>query len=336
MNWRIAKKQTAEGIISMKIDTEAFDKEKHAEIAGSDFLPRVFYFILYCRHKKDREYKPVYIYPEEYGINRRNDSNIIALTDDSAGEGEADKANKEKLKKRRNYFLQLKVAKETLLNRSLSEAAPVVIGEALEKEENRKCVCRDEYKLPWGRKISCEARKKVVEICKELWSGNHLEMARELMICMAMETGETFNPAINTSGATGLIQFTNVALSEMNDKKHNGKYNEGTTVTKEDLKSMTVERQLDYVKYYFKMNMAAGKNIANALDMYMCIFCPVAVGKADNFVCYSKGTLAYSSNASVDGERFDEKKHRIEKGTLKGEIQKKDLLPRYKEKKWRG
>ncbi|MDR1199837.1 MAG: DUF5675 family protein [Prevotellaceae bacterium] len=122
-----------EGIISMKIDTEAFDKEKHAEIAGSDFLPRVFYFILYCRHKKDREYKPVYIYPEEYGINRRNDSNIIELKDDSAGE--ADKANEEKLKNRRNYFLQLKVAKETLLNRSLSNAAPVVIGEPLEKKE---------------------------------------------------------------------------------------------------------------------------------------------------------------------------------------------------------
>ncbi|MDR1347073.1 MAG: peptidoglycan DD-metalloendopeptidase family protein, partial [Prevotellaceae bacterium] len=127
----------AEGIISMKIDTEAFDKEKHAEIAGNDFLPRIFYFELYRKNKKDKEYekKPVYTYPEEYGINRRNDSNIIELKDDSAGAGEADKANEEKLKKHRNYFLQLKVAKETLLNRSLSNTAPVVIGEPLERKE---------------------------------------------------------------------------------------------------------------------------------------------------------------------------------------------------------
>jgi hypothetical protein len=121
----------------MDIDTDALDKDKkHAEIAGSDFLPRVFYFVLYCKHKKDRKYNQVYAYPEEYGINRRNDSNIIELKDDSAGAGEADKANEEKLKKRRNYFLQLKVAKETLLNRSLSNAAPVVIGEPLERKES--------------------------------------------------------------------------------------------------------------------------------------------------------------------------------------------------------
>ncbi|MDR2917526.1 MAG: hypothetical protein LBV74_22260 [Tannerella sp.] len=161
-------------------------------------------------------------------------------------------------------------------------------------------------------------------------------MARELMICIAMETGETFNPAIGYPNATGLIQLTDIAITEMNKTRHKGKYNGGINFTKDNLKEMTVERQLDFVKYYFQMNLDNGKTVSNALDMYMCIWCPAAVGKDNNYVCYQRGTSAYTGNLSIDGETYDEKTHKIKATSKKGHITKGDLLPRYKEKKWNG
>lgn len=110
------------------------------------------------------------------------------------------------------------------------------------------------------------------------------------MASMAFETGGTFNPAIKNSagsGATGLIQFmpsTAVGL--------------GTTT--QALALMTRTEQLKYVEAYIK---PYASRIQSLSDFYMAILWPLAVGKADDFVLWTKdGQYAtqYRQNNGLD------------------------------------
>jgi hypothetical protein len=141
---------------------------------------------------------------------------------------------------------------------------------------------------------------------------------------MAIETGNEFLPSTGYAkgGATGLVQWTGVAINAMNK---NNKYNKGNELTKKKLAEMTVLEQLDYVELYFKMWIDSGKTINDSLDMYMCIWCPAAVGKEDGFVCYSKAkdedlkknnpdaNQPYKSNSGIDGDYYDEKSQELSK-----------------------
>ncbi|KMQ69268.1 hypothetical protein ACM39_04010 [Chryseobacterium sp. FH2] len=49
-----------------------------------------------------------------------------------------------------------------------TERSVSVVGEPPEKKEEKVCDCK-KYDLIWGDKVSYEFRKKVVEICSELW-----------------------------------------------------------------------------------------------------------------------------------------------------------------------
>ena len=182
------------------------------------------------------------------------------------------------------------------------------VGKTDVEKNGNSCVCKD-YDLIWGIKFSCEERKKVVQICSEIWGeSKKKEMANHLMACMALETGTSFKPdeGYSSGGATGLVQWTGTAIDAMNK---NNKYNNGKTLTKELLSKMKILEQLDYVKLYFKMWIDSGKVINDSLDMYMCIWCPAAVGKEDSFVCYSKenNLKFYNANKSIDGEYYIEK-----------------------------
>ena len=150
------------------------------------------------------------------------------------------------------------------------------------------CICQEQYKdLVWGGKVSCDFRKKVVEICTELWPAKPMEMANELMTCMALETQQSFLPNKGYPAATGLVQFTSGKYGAITAMNETG-YNDGKNITKDYLKELTAVEQLKYVKLYFQMWMEKyKKNISDALDMYMTIWCPSAVGKPDTFVCYS-------------------------------------------------
>jgi len=207
------------------------------------------------------------------------------------------------------------------------------------------CVCKG-YDLSWGNKFTCEERKKVVQLCSNLWGeSSEQEMANHLINCMALETGESFKPSIGFPNATGLVQFTDSAIEGMNI---NDKYNKGVKLTKERLSKMTILEQLDYVELYFKMWIDSGSQINNSLDMYMCIWCPAAVGKEDSFVCYSEekdkkrrelninAIQPYHRNKSIDGEYYSEKGNTILKGEKNKEITKGELYPRLKVKEVSG
>ena len=207
---------------------------------------------------------------------------------------------------------------------SLAEyKSAVLVGNEDAKSGNKTgaCVCKD-YDLIWGNKVSCEFRKKVVEICKELWPNNFIEMANNLMAVMAWETGESFSPSVKNpqSTATGLIQFMEDTAGKL-----------GTTTAK--LAKMTAIEQLDYVKKYFK-NLA-GKKL-EFVDFYLQVLFPASMGMADDHVVFSEdGTgldpddrnyslriKAYKVNSGFDtNPKYGNNDGMVTKGEIKKGIQ---------------
>ncbi len=145
-------------------------------------------------------------------------------------------------------------------------------------------------KIAWGSKVSSVFRDRV------WWIADTLKVNPDyLMACMAWESAETFSPDIKNmagSGATGLIQFmpsTAIGL--------------GTTTTK--LAAMSAEDQLNYVYKYFRPFNGRLNNLG---DVYMAILWPKAVGKADSYVLWDKGSrpTTYRQNAGLDVDRDGE------------------------------
>ncbi|MDN3692759.1 L,D-transpeptidase family protein [Chryseobacterium tructae] len=187
----------------------------------------------------------------------------------------------------REYFIEVEHLNTSVTSQAIPvsrDAEPMkvdandsvaVIKEKEKEEKKINCICQEQYKdLIWGGKVSCEFRKKVVEICKDLWPKNYMVMANNLMACMAWETGESFSPSAKNpkSSATGLIQFMADTAKDL-----------GTTTNA--LAKMTAVKQLDYVKKYFE-------NIRNKdyefVDFYLRILFPASMGKPDEHVVFSR------------------------------------------------
>jgi hypothetical protein len=109
------------------------------------------------------------------------------------------------------------------------------------------------------------------------------------MAAIALETGEAFSPAIRnrTSGATGLIQFLPTTAR-------------GLGTTTQQLARMSAVRQLDYVERYFRPYR---NRVGSLDDLYMAILWPRAVGKANDYVLFSRGSRAYQQNQGLDRNR---------------------------------
>ncbi len=193
------------------------------------------------------------------------------------------------------------------------------------KEENGACVCKD-YNLIWGNKVSCDFRIKVVEISKrQNFDPNHL------MAVMWVETNETFSTSLvklmpngkfrpdgnpkkenrglnekeinglteNFSGPVGLIQFTPVAIDELNNYY-------GYSLTKRKLALMTQLMQLDYVEKYIEFWIKANKikSKLTLADLYLLIFSPSKMnGSNDATTLYKEGTTYYNANQSIDTDK---------------------------------
>lgn len=143
-------------------------------------------------------------------------------------------------------------------------------------------------KLRWGSKVSKTFRERV------LWMRDALGMPSEggdwLMTGMAFETGRSFRADIRNmagSSGTGLIQFMSFTAKSL-----------GTTT--DALAKMTPEDQLNFVYKYF----LPYKGKLNSLgDVYLAILYPKAIGKAEDWVLWEKGSLAYKQNAGLDKDK---------------------------------
>ena len=212
-----------------------------------------------------------------------------------------------------------------------------------------------------GKVKGCQFRKKVINICAELWGeNNQYQYANTLMACMAVETALQFSSSVirltplrnahgevelNSTGrpkmvyqpisreiierdssisrrnAVGLIQFTAPAVRQIN-------YAHGLSVNKQDLALMDELEQLDYVKLFFTSDKNTLQRMRNPEDIYLYIFCPEAVGKNENYALYSRqkdedeGVNYYRANRSLDSNECGNT------GNNDGIIQRSELLAR--------
>ena len=113
-----------------------------------------------------------------------------------------------------------------------------------------------------------------------------------LWAVMGFETGGTFDPAQKNaagSGAVGLIQFMPATLKEWG-------------VTTEQAAKMTRVEQLELVAKHLKRWTRPGDDFR---DVYMSILFPVAAGKPNDYVLFTKGTkekpnIRYDQNIGLD------------------------------------
>ena len=112
----------------------------------------------------------------------------------------------------------------------------------------------------------------------------------DLLACMNLETGRTFDPAItNSLGYTGLIQFGEASGARL----------VGTTTAA--LREMDRVTQCDYVYQYFVKNRLTAKAPNPRLvDIYLTILWPAAVGKPDDFIIFPTGSSQYRANHGFD------------------------------------
>ena len=213
--------------------------------------------------------------------------------------------------------------------------SPALVKLAKQEKKDDTCVCK-RYDLIWGGhpNVDCAFRKKVVEICKDLWGEeNKIKMANNLMAVFKWESGGTFKadvPNQANSGGTGLIQFMPSTAKGLLGrdvtveivKNYFGKKYNKKTKQKEDwylkrvkeFADMTAIEQLDYVKKYFEP--LRGKTV-EFVDFYLQVLFPASSQKEDHIVfadSLSKLTTrtneseklrdlrvsAYSQNAGLD------------------------------------
>ena len=167
-------------------------------------------------------------------------------------------------------------------------------------EEGCECLCK-QYDLIWGNKVSCEFRKKVVEIAKEIGLPQEKnEGANWLMAVIALETAKKFSPTIGTFekhkddskiGYVGLIQFGKEAVESLNIKRS-------------QLIKMSAEEQLTYVKAFFQQKRFKNK-LKTMTDLYLAVNYPIACGqgKNKNYIVYDNTSTAYDSNPIFKREK---------------------------------
>jgi hypothetical protein len=137
--------------------------------------------------------------------------------------------------------------------------------------------------IAWGARVSAAFKSKLIQISQNIGVDPNF-----LISAMAFETGETFTPSIkNSTGATGLIQFTPATAIEL-----------GTGT--DELAAMTAEDQMDYVEKYFDPY----KNMLETVeDVYMAILWPAAIGKPNSWVLFSRPSPQYDRNSGLDTDK---------------------------------
>ena len=133
----------------------------------------------------------------------------------------------------------------------------------------------------------------------------------DLLAVMNSESGLNPRAVHSSSGASGLIQFTSVAVQEMNRVY-------GMNLSLEKIRNMSALEQLDLVEKYFKMtkSRAFSSNARlSAADLYSLCYLP---GRATRDVLTHQGENYYNRGLDVNGD---------------GKITKSDLAQRIDRKR---
>lgn len=158
--------------------------------------------------------------------------------------------------------------------------------EAMEQVQQANSTTLSNFNYHWmeSSNVTYEFLDKVVLISEKL------EVSPDdLMAVMAFESGFDPQRENNSSGAIGLIQFTNISIDEINETT-------GKDYTLEDIRDMDALEQLDMVYLHCKGN----ENISTLGDLYMSVLWPNAVGKEESYVLYEMGSIWYEQNKGLD------------------------------------
>ncbi|MDR6564955.1 MULTISPECIES: transglycosylase SLT domain-containing protein [unclassified Arcicella] len=122
-------------------------------------------------------------------------------------------------------------------------------------------------------------QNEVIKICSDLGIAN----PDWLMLVFYAES--RINPQAQNGGstATGLIQFLESTANDL-----------GTTTAK--LYKMNHVQQLPYVREYLRRLIIEKGKPESAYDLYFLVHSKKGFGKADDYVMYVKGSLAYKYN----------------------------------------
>ncbi|MCF8715336.1 DUF4280 domain-containing protein [Joostella atrarenae] len=243
---------------------------------GKEGIPRMFY--LKCKETEEEFPRAYFIKNVNQGTEEKKQKNDYELDIGIFSGGYV-------VHKRINA-LMLKVATSVELSEATEKNNAVILGEELTPiEKNNLATCEP---LSWGKKLSCDERKKVIEIAERLQADPNI-----FMCAMALETGGKFDPSIQNkkTKATGLIQF-------MPDTAR------GLDTSVQELKKMTVLEQLDYVEKHLKSKK--GK-LNTLVDFYLAILFPVDCGKGNepNHIVFDKTLeLDYKNNEVVKNTKY--------------------------------
>jgi hypothetical protein len=138
----------------------------------------------------------------------------------------------------------------------------------------------DSFEYEWtGTHVNWEFLVGIYEIASDLDI-----KPDDLMAVMAFESWIDPAAVNRISGATGLIQFMPSTARSL-----------GTTT--EALARMSAIEQLDYVFAYLRPFIGRMNTLS---DIYMAILWPAAVGKPDDYVLWTQGSVQYRQNSGLD------------------------------------
>ena len=263
-----------------KGDDIEIDKEKEYTVPDNELLEIDINTNFFKKYVPEKERKTVSMF---YYVLKESDGDVFKYPKDLQISQKLDISKP-------NFYHHLKLMESPqLMNALAATNAPLIVGEPLEPASTSTgtCVCKD-YDLIWGNKVSCEFRKKVVEIAKELWPNDYLNMANNLMAVFAWESGETFKAGVPNqanSGGTGLIQFMPETAAILLNKEITIEYTSdfwGKRLKRvKEFAEMSEIKQLDYVKRYFEP--LKNKKV-EFVDFYLQVLFPASSLKEDHIV----------------------------------------------------
>jgi len=137
--------------------------------------------------------------------------------------------------------------------------------------------------------VSADFKEKLLTISYNLGHDPN-----KLMAVMAQETGNKFTANVkNGLGAVGLIQFTDIAVTAINNAF-------GTSYTDATLIKMTATEQLSVVEQYFSIPLLKNKSFKTIEDYALANIWPAAMGKSLDAVIWTTGSTHYTNHKSMD------------------------------------
>jgi SPP1 gp7 family putative phage head morphogenesis protein len=146
----------------------------------------------------------------------------------------------------------------------------------------------DKKGLPSTEHVTIQFMLAVIDVAKRLQINPD-----DLMAVMAYESWTDPQRVNSQSGAIGLIQFTQVAINEINRRT-----NRVPPLTRDVLAQMTAIEQLEYVYYHLLFNGGTGARTVS--DLYMAVLWPSAVNEPDDEVIMRAGDGYYEQNRGLD------------------------------------